>query len=762
MIAIALGALLAAAPASAGVLRAESSLPPGESGFVSVTGVADGSGSPHLYDQQDDYIHFRYKDARFGRPGSEESPAAGVKIVRDTFGVPAITGTTDANLWFGAGWATAQDRFFQLELFRRATTGHLAEILGKSYVPMDVGVRRDYYNAAELDSVFARLPVSVQQRYQGYLAGINAWVAHVQSHPSDMPGEFVALADPPKPFTVEDLEAIGIYLARTTPNGDGSELTNARALVASGARAFNKILPLRVRGQIATVPRSSGLFPSNPGRTRAQERASLKRSTKSVRTLPLPVDGDQGTEPALVTPPSALSKSLIRPIRVGGSYMVAIGDRKARRAVLFNGPELGFTAPEELYEMELHGPGLNVRGITAAGAPVIAIGHNDHVAWGVTSGLSGTNALYAEKLVPGDPDSYIFRGHARKMDCHQETFDYRSAPTDLLGVTPPETGSSTYKLCRTVHGPVQARAGGYAYARRYATWMREAETILGLSQVDTARSVADVNRATAALTWNENLMAADDRGHIGYGRAEWRGFLPVKQRPHAIDPRKGWLSNWNNLPSQGWTTQNDPASERVAGRWFRVGYLNKLVAPMARHFSLAGLEHAVQLTGTTAEQRPLAGGKLRAAAHGAKGKAAAVLAAILDWNGSYDHTGADGKLDPGAAAWQELKQQTQKLALAPLGTAGRLIGGEQPNSEHLYDVSLGQAYALRTLKPKSWRRAAELTFDALAARFHTSNPADWRDPRAMFAQSSQGAESPPPMPFFDRGTYEQFIELKTP
>lgn len=784
MIAIALGALLAAVPASAGVLRAESSLPPGESGFVSVTGVADGSGSPHLYDQQDDYIHFRYKDARFGRPGSEESPAAGVKIVRDTFGVPAITGTTDANLWFGAGWATAQDRFFQLELFRRATTGHLAEILGKSYVPMDVGVRRDYYSAPELDALFARLPAAVQQRYQGYLAGINAWVAHVQSHPSDMPGEFVALADPPKPFTVEDLEAIGIYLARTTPNGDGSELTNARALVASGARAFNKILPLRVRGQIATVPRSSGLFPSNPGRTRAQERASLKRSTKYVRTLPLPADGDQGTEPALVTPPSALSKSLIRPIRVGGSYMVAIGDRKARRAVLFNGPELGFTAPEELYEMELHGPGLNVRGITAAGAPVIAIGHNDHVAWGVTSGLSGTNALYAEKLVPGDPDSYLFRGRARKMDCHQETFDYRSAPTDLLGVTPPETGSSTYKLCRTVHGPVQARAGGYAYARRYATWMREAETILGLSQVDTARSVADVNRATAALTWNENLMAADDRGHIGYwhpgllprrpkgfderlpypgdGRAEWRGFLPVKQRPHAIDPRRGWLSNWNNVPSQGWTTQNDPASERVAGRWFRVGYLNKLVAPMARHFSLAGLERAVQLTGTTAEQRPLASGKLRAAAHGAKGKAAAVLAAILDWNGSYDHTGADGKLDPGAAAWQELKQQTQRLALAPLGTAGRLIGGEQPNSEHLYDVSLGQAYALRTLKPKSWRRAAGLTFDALAARFHTSNPADWRDPRAMFEQSAQGAESPPPMPFFDRGTYEQFIELKTP
>ena len=785
MVAAVLCTLLLAAPASGGILRAESSLPPGESGFVSLAGVSNGTGSPHLYDQQDDFIHFRYKDARLNGPGgTEEDPAAGVKIVRSAFGVPSVTGSTDGNLWWGAGYAAAEDRLFQLELFRRATTGHLAEILGKSYVPMDVGVRRDYYSSQELDGIFSHLPADIQQRYQSYLAGVNAWVSHVQSTPSDMPAEFVALADPLRPFTIEDLEAIGIYLARTTPNGDGSELDDARAIDASGPRAFNRILPLRVRGQIATVPRSSGLFPSDPGRTRKQERAALKASNRYVRSLPLPANGDQGTEPTLVAPASALSQSLIRPIRVGGSYMVAIGDRKAHRSVLFNGPELGFTAPEELYEMELHGPGLDVRGITAAGAPVIAIGNNEHVAWGVTSGLSGTNALYAEKLVPGDPDAYYFRGQVRKMDCHEETFQYHSAPTDLLGGATPETGQSTYKLCRTLHGPVQARAGGYAYARRYATWTHEAETILGLSQVDTARNIGDVNRAAANLTWNENLMAADDRGSIGYwhpgllplrprgfderlpypgdGRAEWRGFLSVRQRPHAINPRRGWLSNWNNVPSQGWTTQNDTASERVAGRWFRVGYLNKVVAPMVRHFSLAGLEHAVQVAGTTAEQRPLAGALLRKAARHATGKAAAVLAAILDWSGSYDHTDANGTVDPGAAAWLELRDQGQKLAIAPLGRAGQIIGAEQPNHEHLFDVSLGQAYALRTLKPAAWRHAAELAFDALAARFHTTNTTEWRAPRAMADQSSQGAESPPPMPFFDRGTYEQFIELKTP
>src|SRR2546430_10926868 len=130
-------ALPTAAPAGASIIRAQSSLPPGESGFVSIPGVASGTGSPHLYDQQQDYIHFRYKDAGLGQPGTEEDPAAGVKIVRDAFGVPSITGNTTSELWWGAGYATAQDRLFQLELFRRATTGPHVYHPGHAHIPLD-------------------------------------------------------------------------------------------------------------------------------------------------------------------------------------------------------------------------------------------------------------------------------------------------------------------------------------------------------------------------------------------------------------------------------------------------------------------------------------------------------------------------------------------------------------------------------------------------------------------------------------------------
>src|SRR5437870_7959350 len=101
---IALAFAFAAPLASASITHSESILPPGESGFVPITGLADGSGSPHLYDQQQGFIDFHRKDAMLGLPAaSTEEPKPGVQIKRDDFGVPAITSGNDADAWWGAG-----------------------------------------------------------------------------------------------------------------------------------------------------------------------------------------------------------------------------------------------------------------------------------------------------------------------------------------------------------------------------------------------------------------------------------------------------------------------------------------------------------------------------------------------------------------------------------------------------------------------------------------------------------------------------------
>jgi penicillin G amidase len=774
-------ALLVPAAAVARVRQAESILPPGQSGYVSIPGVASGTGSPHLQDQTPLFLRHRFKPHTFDLPAaSTESPRAGVTIRRDRFGVPDVRAKTADGVWFGAGYAVAQDRLFQLELFRRATTGHLAEILGRDYVAMDTQVRRDFYTAPERAAQLAALPASLRAPFKSMADGINAYIAETRSNPSELPGEFAAVGEPtgPADWKVDDSIAIGIYLARTVPSDDGEELNNVRALRSFGTGLFGKLLPIRDRHQVVTIPRSSGRFPSQPKRTRRQERAAYARSRKFALSLPLPETnsanggGGAAAEARRLPLIGALGSH-------GGSNMWAIRGRN-HTATLWNGPQLGFQIPELFVEMELHGPGLDVRGSTAPGVPVIGIGHNAHVAWGLTSGLTDDDDLYAEQLA--GPEGYFYKGQRLDMSCRTETIEYHSPPSDLLGMHPPESGSKDVRLCRTIHGPVQARGGDVAYARRYAIWKREIGTLRGLAEVNSAASVRDVNRATAKLTWNENLMAADDKGHIGYwhpgllqvkprswderlpypgtGNGEWRGFLKPSQRPHAIDPKQGYLFNWNNMPSVGWTQGDAPARERLLGPQHRAGVLRLRVRMAKRRGGGFARTRAVDaFSGYHAQQRVLMGKRLRHVAAGASGRARTVLRTILRWKGDFTRTDAHGRVAPGVAAWRTFTAEAQKRMFGRFHGRGVESVLDTRGGSHLLESTWGEVYALRHLPRRTLRSVASKSFAVLAARFGSKKPAKWREPRQMYETSSQGAASMGAIPFLDRGTYEQVVEL---
>jgi penicillin amidase len=766
---------LAPAAAHARVIQAEAVLPPGQSGHVSITGVAQGTGSPHLSDQTGLFTSFGFRSALFNQPGDTDRPRDGVSIVRDGYGVPAVTGATDYDAWWGVGYAVAQDRLFQLEAFKRATSGRLAEMLGSDSLEDDVIARRDYYTDAELQAQLDRLPATLLRRAEAYRDGINAHIAHVRANSLEMPGEFVALAIPLEDWTLLDTARVGVFLARTVPSGDGEELNNARALIRLGARAFQKLLPLRTPGRIATVPRRSGLFPSQPGRTRKQEKRAFRRSRRYVAGLTLPETDGGGQEGA-----------------VGGSYMWGIRaarprGRKRRRgpgpAYLFNGPQLGYSVPELFVEFELHSPVQDVRGVSAAGVPVVGIGHNGHVAWGFTSGLSDEDDLYAEKLT--GEETYEFQGRQRQMDCRSEVFDYRAAPTslpDYISGGKPLAGAETRRICRTLHGPVQARAGGIAYARRYAIWGREIETLAGLTALNEARTIRDADRAMDQVTWNENVIAVDERGNIGYwhpglhplrprrwderlpypgtGEAEWRGFLAPNRRPQVVNPRQGFLFQWNNVPSVGWTAGDGPARERLGGSFHRARWLKLLVRRVARRPSYEASRAIDRSSGTIAQQYPFARPKLRRARRLSRGPGRAVLDALLAWDGSYARMADDGRVHEAVAIWEELKDRAEAIALGPFGgaLATRLLSGE-PGSSHEFDASNGEAFALRTLRPRALARAAAASHAVLAERFGTANPAGWREPRRMYDVAAQGAGATPELPFFDRGTWQQSVAL---
>src|SRR3954466_10290649 len=279
-------ALVLAAPASARVIQAETILPPGRSGFVGPDGQ-----SPHGQDQLSLFEKLIFKPEPLGGgPGgsSPSEPRPGVTIRRDDFGVPAITATNESDLWWGAGYAVAQDRLGEMELFRRRGAGTLAEVLGKGSLSDDLIARRDYYTDAELMAMFQRLPATLRARTQAYVDGVNAWIAHARQTPADMPNEFTVLNVPLTDWTLLDTLRIGVLLARTIPSGDGNELQNLAALRKLGAKRFDDYLPLRVPGEIRSIPARAGAFPSRPGRTRAQEKAAYTRSQLWLKKIPLP------------------------------------------------------------------------------------------------------------------------------------------------------------------------------------------------------------------------------------------------------------------------------------------------------------------------------------------------------------------------------------------------------------------------------------------------------------------------------------------
>ena len=236
-------------------------LPPGQNGLDNVTQAgafkAAGTYPPHANDQLEMYsglttavpiteaqIPQFYKDATFGVKSGDvagsESPEPGVTIVRDSqFGVPHIYGDTRAELMFGIGYASAEDRLFFMDVLRHAGRGELAQFAGGANVGMDESVwQNEPYTEQDLTNQInwgaANLPdgQQIMSDATNYIAGINAYISNAKSPLNEltmMPAEYAAIGQPtgPQPFTVNDIVAIATLVGGIFGNGGGQQLSNA-------------------------------------------------------------------------------------------------------------------------------------------------------------------------------------------------------------------------------------------------------------------------------------------------------------------------------------------------------------------------------------------------------------------------------------------------------------------------------------------------------------------------------------------------------
>jgi hypothetical protein len=288
--------------------------------------------------------------------------------------------------------------------------------------------------------------------------------------------------------------------------------------------------------------------------------------------------------------------------------------------------------------------------------------------------------------------------------------------------------------------------------------------------------VKSAAEAIAKVTWNENTMVADDQGNIGWfhpgrlpnkpkrwderlpfpgtGNAEWRGILKVSQRPHVINPKQGWLANWNNAPSVGWTIGDGPDQDRNEGPYHRAAYLKRLVSAAAKSPSYDVVKGVDRVAGTHAQQRSLLDARIKAAANGASGAAKALLATVVAWNGSYDEVDGANTVDPGVASWEALKD----AAVGALPKASRdWLGG--PGGSHVFDFGGADGVAFLRLNASGLRKAAGVAAAALTTRFGSADPSKWREPRRMYEVGRTGLAPVPMLKFYDRGTWQEAYEL---
>jgi penicillin G amidase len=574
-------------------------------------------------------------------------------ITRDSYGVPSIYSKSTAGMWFGAGWAQAQDRLVQLELTRRAVEGTLSQIFGPSELSQDETVRTFFYTPAEVRAQYRSLPASVRAAVTAFAQGINAYenaaYASASSEQADVPYEFFALGQllgqtgpyRPAPWRPVDTVAVGNFLARQFGGGGGSEVNNLQfinylfaKLLAKGdknpsadsVKIFNDTRWFNDPHAPTTVPGTAA--PSSPPRSQAS--AAMLGTRRTLAGL------SGVSRRALSHAAAALQRDRenilhtgisLRVLSHGGSNAIAIAPRRSadHHALLWGAPQEGFGTPSVDGEEYLHGPGYDAGGMYITGEPFILIGRNGHIAWTTTSEETVGQRIYVENMDFGtNPPIYEFNG--------------KQIPARVIQEQIPVAGQApqSFTVLRTRDGPVASTtplsgSRQLAFSVRFASWNKETGTLAGFAGLGGDQNLPQFRHSMSLITTLHNFLYADRAGNIAYfadgrvpiepsfakvdprlpavgdGTQQWKGFIPFSQMPHSINPAQGYLDNWNTKPSQRLFYQQNGGDE-YWGTIFRSSLISKLAAA-STHITvryLEGIEHAIGTIDNQDNTRPAA------------------------------------------------------------------------------------------------------------------------------------------------------------
>ncbi|MGO9318602.1 MAG: penicillin acylase family protein [Terracidiphilus sp.] len=435
-----------------------------------------------------------------------------VIVRRDAHGVPHIEAVTEDDLFMAQGYVTAQDRLWQMDLFRRNANGELAEIVGPSMVKHDRAQRvLQIRNTAR--RIYLSLLPGDRARLDDYARGVNLFIAQ---HQATLPPEFRLLHYRPQPWSGVDSVSIGLTMVQMLDTHWETKLSRE----AISARLQNPKL-------------EADLYPV--GSWRDHPPTGVQANPSQPRPKPASAsDNDEDRSQASAAPAAREDTVALRALlglpacdgcALGSNNWVIAGQHTASgKPLLSNDMHLGLSEPNIWYMADLKAPGFHAAGVTLPGMPFIIAGHNEHVAWGFTALYADVQDLYIEKL------------QGNNYQAGDESWKPLSVDHEVIKVRGGKDVTLDVQL--TAHGPLLNPILEKEKRPIALKWTLYDPSLnsLPLYQLNTASNLKEFSAALETWDWpTQNAVYSDDQGHIAYraiGKVPIRGMLSVAPLPH--------------------------------------------------------------------------------------------------------------------------------------------------------------------------------------------------------------------------------------